>query len=167
MKTIKSTYAKNRIKELSNNITKYWNIIKTENVVSKESKRNYDLKAVYNEILNMSEERVLMKLYLQCINMGFKKFSELSPDSIYITIFKLSEYNERNFHLSKVRTLDPRLKRAKGKKNLKYTEELTVQFINAEKSKLQMQINELVKKLDDFNNDAELDTEIAPLALAA
>lgn len=167
MKTIKSTYAKNRIKELSNTITRYWNIIKVENIVNKNNKRNYNLKEVYNQIIELSEERILMKLYLQCINMGYKKFSELSENSIYPTIFKLSEYNERHFHLSKIKTIDPKFKRAKGKKNINVTEELTYQFINTEKNKIQLIINELSKKLDDFNSSTELDIESAPMSLVA
>lgn len=167
MKTITSTYAKTHIKELSNTITRYWNIIKSENVISKKAKRNYNLKELYNQIVELSEERILMKLYLQCINMGYKKFSELPENSIYPTIFKLSEYNERNFHLSKIKTIDPKFKRANGKANIKVTEELTSQYINMKKNDLQLVINELSKKLDEFNSNAELNLEEAPIVLVA
>lgn len=167
MKSITSIYTKNRIKTLSNDITKYWTIIKNENIIPKGATRNYDLKIMITKIQEMAEERILMKLYLQCINMGYKKFSELSKDNNYITIFTLSEKNEQLFHLSKIKTIDPKLKRIKSKKNLNNTEELTSAYINNLKNKLQLEINKLDKDLTDFNEKAELDIESAPISLAA
>ena len=167
MKSITSKYAKNRRDTLSKEITKYWNIIKNENIISKETTRNYDLKTVLTKIQEMAEERLLMKLYLQCINMGYKKFSDLPTENDYYTIFSLSEKQEQLFHLGKIKTIDPKLKRAKGKKALKVTEELTSAYINNLKNKLQIEINKLNKDLEDFNEKAELDIESAPISLAA
>lgn len=167
MKSITSKYAKERIYNLSKDITKYWHIIQNENVISKEAKRNYDLKVLLTKIEEMAEERFLMKLYLQCINMGYKKFSELSNNNNYITIFSLSEKQERLNHLNRIKTIDPKLKRAKGKKALNNTEELTSAFIGTLKNKLQLEINKLTKDLEDFNEKAELDIESAPICLAA
>jgi len=42
---------------LSNEISKYWNIIYVENVVNRNYKRNYDLKALYETILDLAEQR--------------------------------------------------------------------------------------------------------------
>lgn len=167
MKSITSKYIITRRKELSNEITKYWNIIKNENVIPTGAKRNFDLKALILDIQEKAEERILLKIYLQCINMGYKKFSELPKDNNYLDIFTLSEKQEQLFHLSKIKTLDPKLKRAKGKKNLNKTEELTSAYINSMKAKLQLEINALNKKIEDFNNDAELSIEEAPLSLVA
>lgn len=167
MKSITSKYAKTNRDNLSKEITKYWNIIKNENVISKEATRNFNLKAVLSKIQEMAEERMLMKLYLQCINMGYKKFSELPVNNNYLTIFMLSEKNEQLFHLNKIRTIDPKIKRAKGKKGLNITEELTSSYITTLKNKLQLEINKLNKDLEDFNDSAELDIESAPLSLAA
>lgn len=167
MKSITSKYAKTNRDNLSKEITKYWNIIKNENVISKEATRNFDLKALLSKIQEMAEERMLMKLYLQCINMGYKKFSELPANNNYLTIFMLSEKNEQLFHLNKIRTIDPKIKRAKGKKGLNITEELTSSYITTLKNKLQLEINKLNKDLEDFNDSAELDIESAPLSLAA
>lgn len=157
MESITSKYIITRRKELSNEITKYWNIIKNENVISKESKRNYDLKALLTKIDEMADERMMLKLYLQCINMGYKKFSELPVTNNYLAIFELSEKSEQLFHLSKIRTIDQKLKRAKGKKNLDTTEELTTAFIGARINKIQLKVNELEKQIEDFNNKAALD----------
>lgn len=167
MKSITSKYIITRRKELSNEITKYWNIIKNENVIPTGAKRNFDLKALILDIQAKAEERILLKLYLQCINMGYKKFSELLITNNYLDIFTLSEKQEQLFHLSKIKTLDPKLKRAKGKKNLDKTEELTSAYISSLKAKLQLEINALNKKIEDFNNGAELNIEEAPLSLAA
>lgn len=167
MKSITSKYIITRRKELSNEITKYWNIIKNENVIPTGAKRNFDLKALILDIQAKAEERILLKLYLQCINMGYKKFSELPITNNYLDIFTLSEKQEQLFHLSKIKTLDPKLKRAKGKKNLDKTEELTSAYISSLKAKLQLEINALNKKIEDFNNGAELSIEEAPLLLAA
>jgi hypothetical protein len=167
MKSITSKYIITRRKELSNEITKYWNIIKNENVIPTGAKRNFDLKALILDIQAKAEERILLKLYLQCINMGYKKFSELPITNNYLDIFTLSEKQEQLFHLSKIKTLDPKLKRAKGKKNLDKTEELTSAYIISLKAKLQLEINALNKKIEDFNNGAELNIEEAPLSLAA
>lgn len=167
MKSITSKYVKNRRDELSKDITKYWTIIKNENIISKETIRNYDLKVLLTKIQEMAEERILMKLYLQCINMGYKKFSDLPAENNYYTIFSLSEKQEQLFHLGKIKTIDPKIKRAKGKKNLNISEELTSAYISNIKNKLQIEINKLNKDLEDFNDKAELDIESAPICLAA
>lgn len=167
MKSITSKYAKNRRDELSKDITKYWTIIKNENIISKGTIRNYDLKVLLTKIQEMAEERILMKLYLQCINMGYKKFSDLPAENNYYTIFSLSEKQEQLFHLGKIKTIDPKIKRAKGKKNLNISEELTSAYISSIKNKLQIEINKLNKDLEDFNDKAELDIESAPICLAA
>lgn len=167
MKSITSKYAKTRRDTLSKDITKYWAIIKNENIISKETTRNYELKVLLTKIQEMAEERILMKLYLQCINMGYKKFSDLPAENNYYTIFSLSEKQEQLFHLGKIKTIDPKIKRAKGKKGLNISEELTSAYITTLKNKLQLEINKLNKDLEDFNDNAELNIESAPLCLAA
>ena len=52
-------------------------------------------------------------------------------------------------------------------KSIKGTEELTSAYINSMKNKLQLEINKLNKDLEDFNANAELDIESAPITLAA
>ena len=99
MKSITSKYIITHRKELSNEITKYWNIIKNENIIPKGATRNFDLKQLLNEIQAKADERILLKLYLQCINMGYKKFSELPTTNNYLAIFTLSEKQEQLFHL--------------------------------------------------------------------
>lgn len=161
--------AKNILKkrdELSNNITKYWNIIQVENVVNKNFKRHYDLKALYNDILNMCEERSLTKLKALCINMGLFKFNDLPIDNIQLDIFKLAEYKEIKVRLGKIRTINPKLK-AKGKKNLNKTEMLTSDWIKARIKDLDIKIIDIEKKIEEFNEAKELDETTAPMSLVA
>lgn len=156
-----------RIKEISNEITSYWNKIKAENIIPKGAKRNYDMKGLLAAIQTLSEERALLKLYNQCINMGYKKFTELPKDNNYYNIFLLSEKTEQLFHLSKIKTLNTKLKRAKGKKAMEETEELTFDFIKNLKNKLQLEINKLEKDIETFNNKASLEIEAPAMSLAA
>ena len=74
MKAIK--FIEQRTK-LSNEITKYWDIISKQNVIPRALKRTHDLKALYNEILLLGNQRALVKLKLIAINMGYKKFKDL------------------------------------------------------------------------------------------
>lgn len=152
--------------KLSTDITKYWNIIKSENVVPKGYKRNYDLKAIISQIKEMADERILTKLYIQCINMGYTKFTDLKTENNYVNIFTLSEKKEQLFHMNKIRTLDTKEKRKKGKKNMDETEELTKQFIQKEINTLQLEINALEKSIKDFNDNAEFDISSPAKSLA-
>lgn len=167
MTSITSKYIITKRKDLSNEITKYWNIIKNENVIDKGATRNFNLKVLLTKIQEKAEERILLKLYLQCINMGYKKFSELPATTNYLNIFTLCEKQEQLFHLNKLKTIDPKVKRAKGTNGMQVTEELTYAFVSALKNKLQLEINKLDKDISDFNDAAELDIESAPVVLAA
>lgn len=151
---------------LSMEINKYWNIINVENVVSRNYKRHYDLKQTFELIKSLGEQRVMAKLKSLCLNLGFKKFSELPADCIQISIFRLSELQELKVRLGKIRTLSPKLKAAKGKKNLLKTEALTSDWIKARIKELDLQIIEIKQKIADFNEDTEFE-EDAPLALTA
>lgn len=151
---------------LSSDITKYWNIIYVENVVNRNYKRNYDLKAIYSQILSMAEQRVMAKMKALCLNMGFKKFSDLPVDCIQISIFRLSELQEIKVKLGKIRTLNPKMKVAKGKKNLNKTEVLTSDWVKARTKEIDLQIIELKKKIEEFNEATELE-EDAPMKIAA
>ena len=78
----------------------------------------------------------------------------------------LSELNEIKVRLSKVRTINPKLKISKGKKNLNKTEVLTSNWIKARIDELDLQIIEIKDKLNKFNESAELEEE-TPMELAA
>lgn len=171
MKSITSKYIITRRKEISNTITKNWDIIAKYNITPKnlptKHKCPYDLKKLIEENIELMEERILLKLYLQCINMGYKKFSELPATNNYINIYTLSERSEYLFKLNHIPTLNKALKRATGKKNMNETEILTSDYINSLKKPLELEIIDLQKKIEDFNNAAELDIEEPAASLAA
>lgn len=154
-------------KKLDNDITRYWKILRTENIIPKGMERHYDMKNMLEIIEKLSKERVQIKLYLQCINMGLKKLSDLPEENNYENIFLLSEKKEQLKQLEYIKTIDPKIKRAKGKKGLKVTEELTFQYIAKLKSNLQLEINKLEKDIEDFNENLEFEIETPMLALTA
>lgn len=145
--------------KLSVDITKYWNIINVENVVNKNYKRHYELKELYKFIVDMCKERAITKLKILCINMGINNFKNLPEDCIQKDIFMLSELNEIKVRLHNVRTINPKLKISKGKKNLNKTEILTSNWIKARTDEIDLQIIEIKDKLNKFNEKAELEEE--------
>ena len=164
MKAIK--FIENRDK-LSNEISKYWNIISKQNVLPKMLKRTHDLKKLYTEINNLTDQRALVKLKLIAINMGYKKFSDLPAELNQYDVFKLCELNEIKVKLQRIPILNPTLKAKKGKKALTKSEELTSNWIKARIQEIDIKIIKLQEKLTKFNEEAEFDDSEAPLALAA
>ena len=164
MKAIK--FIENRDK-LSNEISKYWNIISKQNVLPKMLKRTHDLKKLYTEINNLADQRALVKLKLIAINMGYKKFSDLPAELNQYDVFKLCELNEIKVKLQRIPILNPTLKAKKGKKALTKSEELTSNWIKARIQEIDIKIIKLQEKLTKFNEEAEFDESEAPLALAA
>lgn len=153
--------------KLSADITKYWNIISIENVVNRNYQRTYDLKELYNTIKGLTDNRVIIKLKILCINMGIKKFSDLPADCNQLDVFKLCELQEMKIHLSRIRTLNPVLKSKKGKKALNKTEVLTSNWVKARIKELDLEILKLKEKLTKFNEETEFDDSAAPMCLAA
>lgn len=164
MKAIK--FIENRDK-LSNEISKYWNIISKQNVLPKMLKRTHDLKKLYTEINNLADQRALVKLKLIAINMGYKKFSDLPAELNQYDVFKLCELNEIKVKLQRIPILNPTLKAKKGKKALTKSEELTSNWIKARIQEIDIKIIKLQEKLTKFNEEAEFDDSETPLALAA
>lgn len=164
MKAIK--FIENRDK-LSNEISKYWNIISKQNVLPKMLKRTHDLKKLYTEITALADQRALVKLKLIAINMGYKKFSDMPAELNQYDVFKLCELNEIKVKLQRIPVLNPTLKAKKGKKALTKSEELTSNWIKARIQEIDIKIIKLQEKLTKFNEEAEFDDSEAPLVLAA
>jgi hypothetical protein len=164
---IKSTDIITNREKLNKDIMRYWGIIRTENVIDKNATRNYDLKSLLNAITDCANKRIETKLDSMAINLGFATRSDFPKDSIYPIIYTLSEKNEYFVQLGLIPTINPGLKTKLGKKKLYKTEELTADYINKLKNNLQLEINSLKKKLEDFNSKAELDISTAYLYLTA
>lgn len=158
---------------LTKQISQYWKIIATENIVKKRAlktgfARNYDLKAILAELPGLYDKLVTTKLRIQCINMGIK-FADLPEDANVINIYKLSALNEYYVKLQETKnkyTINPKVKQKKGKKALTITEEITSQYLDQLINKCIIPLNALRKKIEDFNNNTEVD-EAAALMLVA
>lgn len=152
--------------KLDKEITNYWNIIKTENVISKKAKSmgkgsNYDLFSVYNTILQDSEKRIKLKGMLQYINMGILDFNyEDFKKTHYYTIFAACEEKEKIAHwkdlISKKCFINPVEKSKKGMKGTGKIETFSYAKINANMRKIQLSINSLNAKIAKFNDETLL-----------
>lgn len=147
-------------KNLTSNITKYWRIIRQENITKKQGpQRNYDLRALLAAIEKMGEELITIKLLLQCINMGLtdkEDYERIKKDSNYTNIYMLQQKKEMLKQLSMIPTLNTKMKTIKGKSNLKVSEELTKNYIRSIQDKLQIEVNSLDKAITDFNDNTEI-----------
>lgn len=155
--------------KLTAEITRSWRIIATENVVKKGFTRNYDLRALLTHIRAMYEELVILKLRIQCANMGMK-FKDLPKDANIINIYKLSTLNEfyvKLGEMAKEHTINPVLKAKKGKRNLGITEELTRTYFRNMQNGCLLTLNSLRKAIADFNDNTDLSDDSAPLYLVA
>lgn len=170
MKSITSKYIFNRLEEIKKELSNNWNIIIKHNVTDKKMpvkfKTNKDLKELIKENKELMEERILLKLYKECINLGYKKFSELPKDTNFINIYTLSERTEMLVKLKSIPTINKKLKRAKGKKNLDKAEIITSSYIDSLIKPIELEIINLKEKLEEFNNNIELDIEEPATQLA-
>lgn len=150
-------------KTLDSDITKAWNTIKHENVMStKEIKAGLgsgkDLKALYNSITQMQEKRIKIKGMLFALNTGLKSFNfdEFKKTNNY-TIFAAGEAKEAIAHLKTIPTINPATKAKKGakgtgKKELFASSAKIAQLIKD----LQLKANKYDAALEKFNKETTL-----------
>ena len=150
-------------KELDTNITKYWKIIRTENVISKKAKSaglgsGYDLKALYNEITQMVEKRIIVKAMLNYLNSGIKTFDykEFKKTNNY-SIFAAGEAKEAIAQLKMISTINPSEKAKKGKAALSKTETFTSAKIAQLIKEQQMLANKFDVNLKSFNDNTSIE----------
>lgn len=166
--SIKSTEIIANRENLDKEIKRWWGTIRSENLIEKGWTRNYDVKRLLTvTIPELAEKRIQAKLDSIAINLGFKSRKDFPKECIYPIIYSLSEKNEYLVQIGLIPTINPGLKTKLGKKKLFKTEVITSDFITSLKNKLQLEINALKKKLEDFNKNAELDISNAYMYLAA
>lgn len=166
---IKGNSLINERNRITTEIGRYWNIIATENVVKKGMIRNYDLKQLLTQIRALYEQLIIIKLRIQCANMGMK-FKELPRDANIINVYKLSAYNEYFVKIDEMmrkHTINPIVKQKKGKKALNVTEELTHAYLKNIKDKTAIELNQLRKDIAKFNDNEDLSDDSIPLFLVA
>lgn len=150
-------------KEIDITKKKYWKIIRAENVMSNKEKKSglgsgLDLKALYNEITQMSEKLVFIKGMLFNLNMGKTTFDkeEFKTTNNY-NIFMACEMKEAIAQLKMIPTIDPNLKAKKGLKKLGKQEVFTSAKIAALIKDLQLKANKYDAALEKFNNETTID----------
>lgn len=167
-------------KKLDETITKYWHIIKTENVMSNKAVKmgvgsGLDLKELYNQITQMAETRIKLKLMLNAINNGISTFNYAEEKKKhYYTIFAASEEKEKLAHWKDIikKTIDPKEKARKGVKGTGKREIFSSAKITALSNELQLKINSLDTKIEEYNNktsvdiNSEMDDDITKLIAA-
>lgn len=165
-------------KKLDETITKYWHIIKTENVMSNKAIKagigsGLDLKELYNKITQMSETRIKLKLMLNAINNGTFTFNyEEEKKKHYYTIFAASEEKEKVSHWKEIikKTIDPKEKASKGLKGTGKREIFSSAKITSLINSLQLNINKFDAKIEEYNNETSIDigadTDIKELIVA-
>lgn len=152
-------------KKLDETITKYWHIIKTENVMSNKAIKagigsGLDLKELYNKITQMSETRIKLKLMLNAINNGTFTFNyEEEKKKHYYTIFAASEEKEKVSHWKEIikKTIDPKEKARKGLKGTGKREIFSSAKITSLINSLQLNINKFDAKIEEYNNETSID----------
>jgi len=152
-------------KELDMKITKYFHIIQNENVMSKKAiaagqGSGFDLKQLYNTITQLQEKRIIIKGMLNALNNGITSFdiNTFKTTNNY-NIFAAGEAKEAISQLKIVlkNTLNPAEKAKKGLKNIGKKEVFTSAKLNQLIKDLQLKANTYDAKLEDFNNNTELD----------
>lgn len=152
-------------KKLDETITKYWHIIKTENVMSNKAVQmgvgsGFDLKELYNQITQMSETRIKLKLMLNAINNGTFKFDyEEEKKKHYYTIFAASEEKEKIAHWKDIikKTINPKEKARKGMKGTGKREIFSSAKITSLINTIQLNVNKLDAKIEEYNNKTSID----------
>lgn len=162
--TLNSSAIINIRKKLDTDITKAWQTIRHENVMSiKEIKAGLgsgkDLKALYNSITQMQEKRIKIKGILNALNNGITTFNfeEFKATNNY-SIFAACEAKEAIAQLKLVPTINPTLKAKKGAKGTGKIEQFASSAKIAQLVKdLQLKANKYDANLEKFNNETSID----------
>lgn len=152
-------------KNIDITINKYWRIIRAENLMSKKAiaakqGSGLDLKSLYNQIVQLSEKRIMIKGILVALNTGTTTFSyeDFKKTNNY-SIFAACEAKEAIAQLKMIKTLDPSTK-AKKKKGLKAMPKREV-FSSAKIAQLihdqQLLANKFDANLEKFNNETSIE----------
>lgn len=148
--------------EISTEISKYWKIIRAENILSsKEIKAGLgsgkDLKALYNTITQLQQKRIKTKALLMYLNMGYTefKYDEFKKTNNY-SIFAACEAKEAIAQLKMIPTIDPTAKAKKAKSTLGKKETFTSAKIASLLKNLQLEANKYNAEMEKFNSSTEI-----------
>ena len=150
-------------KNLDVTINKYWKIIRAENLMSKKAVAakqgsGLDIKSLYNQIMQMTEKRIMIKGILVALNNGITTFSyeDFKKTNNY-SIFAACEAKEAIAQLKMVKTLDPSTKAKKGLKAMPKREVFSSAKIAQLIHEHQLLANKFNSNLEKFNNDTSVE----------
>ena len=150
-------------KNLDVTINQYWKIIRAENLMSKKAVAakqgsGLDLKSLYNQIMQMTEKRIMIKGILVALNNGITTFSyeDFKKTNNY-SIFAACEAKEAIAQLKMVKTLDPSTKAKKGLKAIPKREIFSSAKIAQLIHEHQLLANKFNSNLEKFNNDTSVE----------
>lgn len=150
-------------KNLDVTINKYWKIIRAENLMSKKAVAakqgsGLDLKSLYNQIMQMTEKRIMIKGILVALNNSITTFSyeDFKKTNNY-SIFAACEAKEAIAQLKMVKTLDPSTKAKKGLKAMPKREVFSSAKIAQLIHEHQLLANKFNSNLEKFNNDTSVE----------
>ena len=150
-------------KNLDVTINKYWKIIRAENLMSKKAVAakqgsGLDLKSLYNQIIQMTEKRIMIKGILVALNNGITTFSyeDFKKTNNY-SIFAACEAKEAIAQLKMVKTLDPSTKAKKGLKAMPKREVFSSAKIAQLIHEHQLLANKFNSNLEKFNNETSVE----------
>lgn len=150
-------------KNIDVTINKYWKIIRAENLMSKKAVAakqgsGLDLKSLYNQIMQMTEKRIMIKGILVALNNGITTFSyeDFKKTNNY-SIFAACEAKEAIAQLKMVKTLDPSTKAKKGLKAMPKREIFSSAKIAQLIHEHQLIANKFNSNLEKFNNDTSVE----------
>lgn len=150
-------------KNIDTTINKYWRIIRAENLMSKKAVAakqgsGLDLKSLYNQIMQLSEKRIIIKGILVALNTGTKAFSyeDFKATNNY-SIFAACEAKEAIAQLKMIKTLDPATKAKKGLKSMPKREIFSSAKIAQLIHEQQLLANKFDSNLEKFNNNTSIE----------
>ncbi len=150
-------------KNIDTTINKYWRIIRAENLMSKKAVAakqgsGLDLKSLYNQIMQLSEKRIIIKGILVALNTGTKTFSyeDFKTTNNY-SIFAACEAKEAIAQLKMIKTLDPATKAKKGLKSMPKREIFSSAKIAQLIHEQQLLANKFDSNLEKFNNSTSIE----------
>ena len=150
-------------KNIDVTINKYWRIIRAENLMSKKAVAakqgsGLDLKSLYNQIMQLSEKRIIIKGILVALNTGTKTFSyEDFKSTNNYSIFAACEAKEAIAQLKMIKTLDPATKAKKGLKSMPKREIFSSAKIAQLIHEQQLLANKFDSNLEKFNNSTSIE----------
>lgn len=141
---------------------KYWKIIKATNLLSNKEVKNgfrtHDLKSLYNEITQLSENLVYIKGMLFYLNMGITTFDkEAFKKTNNYSIFMACEMKEAIAQLKMIPTINEKTKASKGLKSIGKSEIFTSAKIAALIKDLELKANKFDTAMEKFNSETEIE----------